>query len=179
MPKFYWTVMARSAVDDGRRANWPTSTCPPDWIVVSADEFRFGYADADIDAVVDAPESRAAKVAALRAHATQVTVEPGGRACALSNNIALPISASEHYVLVAGDAGRARRARLGDRSAGRAEPGIARARAGYAAMQSAAARKGWRWTRIWIPTCSTGRTAWTASSGSSARWSGLLDSVPT
>jgi N-acetyl-1-D-myo-inositol-2-amino-2-deoxy-alpha-D-glucopyranoside deacetylase len=34
-----------------------------------------------------------------------VTVEPGGRACALSNDVALPISASEHYVLVGGTAG--------------------------------------------------------------------------
>ena len=46
-----------------------------------------------------------AKVAALRAHATQVTVAPNGRSCALSNNIALPILADEHYILVSGEPG--------------------------------------------------------------------------
>ena len=45
------------------------------------------------------------KVAALRAHATQVTVASTGRACALSNNLALPIHGREHYVLVRGQAG--------------------------------------------------------------------------
>ena len=46
-----------------------------------------------------------AKVAALRAHATQVTVAPNGRFCALSNNIALPILTDEHYILVSGTPG--------------------------------------------------------------------------
>jgi len=32
-------------------------------------------------------------------------VGPTGRACALSNNMALPIVGEEHYVLVAGPAG--------------------------------------------------------------------------
>jgi N-acetyl-1-D-myo-inositol-2-amino-2-deoxy-alpha-D-glucopyranoside deacetylase len=34
-----------------------------------------------------------------------VVVGPTGRACALSNNVAIPISGDEHYVLVAGPAG--------------------------------------------------------------------------
>lgn len=51
------------------------------------------------------PDALAAKVAALAAHATQVVVGPTGRACALSNNMALPILGEEHYVLVAGTAG--------------------------------------------------------------------------
>ena len=68
--------------------------------------FTFGYSDEDIDAVVEtAEEARAAKAAALAAHATQVVVGPTGRACALSNNMALPIVGQEHYVLVAGSAG--------------------------------------------------------------------------
>ena len=78
---------------------------PADWKVVPAFEFAFGFDDDQIDAVVDAPESREAKVAALRAHATQVSVEPDGRACALSNFMALPVAATEHYVLAAGVAG--------------------------------------------------------------------------
>jgi N-acetyl-1-D-myo-inositol-2-amino-2-deoxy-alpha-D-glucopyranoside deacetylase len=104
VPKFYWTVIARSAMERGLTALQDVEL-PPTWHRVPAHEFPFGYADADIDAVVEAPEQLAAKVAALRAHATQVTVEPGGRAFALSNDIVLPIGASEHYVLAAGSPG--------------------------------------------------------------------------
>lgn len=107
VPKFYWTVMARTAVETGMR-ELADLDLPAEWIRVSADDFAAvvgAIDDADVDAVVEAPESRAAKVAALRAHATQVTVEPGGRACTLSNNVALPISSDEYYVLVEGTAG--------------------------------------------------------------------------
>lgn len=102
--KFYWTVTARSTLDASAR-ELARIGLPSDWILASPDEFRFAYADADIDAVIEAPESHAAKAAALRAHATQVTVEPGDRACALSNLVALPISSSEHFVLASGAAG--------------------------------------------------------------------------
>ncbi|WP_284225183.1 N-acetyl-1-D-myo-inositol-2-amino-2-deoxy-alpha-D-glucopyranoside deacetylase [Mycobacterium antarcticum] len=104
VPKFYWTVTAHSALEVGFR-ELAAVALPADWTLVSADDVPFAYADADIDAVVHAPESHEAKVAALRAHATQVTVETGGRACALSNLIALPIPASEHFVLAEGVAG--------------------------------------------------------------------------
>jgi N-acetyl-1-D-myo-inositol-2-amino-2-deoxy-alpha-D-glucopyranoside deacetylase len=102
VPKFYWTVVARSAMAAGIR-ELSEMNLPAHWTVPA--EFPFGFADDQIDAVVDAPESRAAKVAALRAHATQVRVEPEGRACALSNLFALPVIATEHYVLVGGAAG--------------------------------------------------------------------------
>jgi len=104
VPKFYWNVMANSSIEEGAR-QLADIDLPPTWSRVSREEFDWGYADADIDAVIDAPDSRAAKVAALRAYTTQVTVEPGGRACALSNDLAVPIGASEHYVLAAGVAG--------------------------------------------------------------------------
>jgi N-acetyl-1-D-myo-inositol-2-amino-2-deoxy-alpha-D-glucopyranoside deacetylase len=105
VPKFYWTVLAESAFDAGWQALGREDMLP-DWVIPPKDEFDFGYADADIDAVVDAaPDARAAKTAALAAHATQVVVGPTGRACALSNNMALPILGQEHYVLVAGSAG--------------------------------------------------------------------------
>jgi N-acetyl-1-D-myo-inositol-2-amino-2-deoxy-alpha-D-glucopyranoside deacetylase len=102
VPKFYWTVVAGSAMAAGLR-ELSEMDLPADWIVPA--EFPFGFTDDQIDAVVDAPESRAAKVAALRAHATQVSVEPAGRAFALSNFVALPIVATEHYVLAGGVAG--------------------------------------------------------------------------
>ncbi len=106
VPKFYWTVLAESAFDAGWQALGREDMLP-DWVIPPKDEFDFGYADSDIDAVVEAaPDAHAAKTAALAAHATQVVVGPTGRACALSNNMALPILGQEHYVLVAGSAGK-------------------------------------------------------------------------
>jgi N-acetyl-1-D-myo-inositol-2-amino-2-deoxy-alpha-D-glucopyranoside deacetylase len=102
VPKVYWTVMSKSAMAEGFDA---LDNLPPDWIRVTADEMPFGYPDDAIDAVVDAPHQLPAKVAALRAHATQVSVAPDGRSCALSNNVALPIGAVEHYILVSGTPG--------------------------------------------------------------------------
>ena len=104
VPKVYWTVTARSATEAAVR-ELAAQALPAEWILAPPEELRFAYDDADIDAVIDAPDSHAAKVAALRAHLTQVTVADGGRACALSNDVALPILASEHYVLARGLAG--------------------------------------------------------------------------
>ncbi len=78
---------------------------PDGWARVSIDDVPFGYPDDKIDAVVDARDHMSAKLAALRAHATQLTVAPNGLSCALSNNIALPILAEEHYILVSGEPG--------------------------------------------------------------------------
>jgi N-acetyl-1-D-myo-inositol-2-amino-2-deoxy-alpha-D-glucopyranoside deacetylase len=102
VPKFYWAVMSKTAMAAALGA---LEDVPPDWIRVTAADVPFGYPDDAIDAVVDVPERLPAKVAALRAHATQVTVAPNGRSCALSNNIALPIGATEHYILAAGAGG--------------------------------------------------------------------------
>ena len=72
---------------------------------MSIDDVPFGYPDDKIDAVIDARDQLPAKLAALRAHATQVTVAPNGSSCALSNNIALPIPTEEHYILVSASPG--------------------------------------------------------------------------
>jgi N-acetyl-1-D-myo-inositol-2-amino-2-deoxy-alpha-D-glucopyranoside deacetylase len=102
VPKVYWTVMSKSAMAVGLDA---LDNVPPQWRRVSIDEVPFGYPDDAIDAVMDVPDQLPAKVAALRAHATQVTVAPDGRSCALSNYIALPIGAIEHYIIAAGTPG--------------------------------------------------------------------------
>jgi N-acetyl-1-D-myo-inositol-2-amino-2-deoxy-alpha-D-glucopyranoside deacetylase len=105
VPKFYWSVFATSAFKAVSSTLKPEDL-RPEWMVPPDAEFTFGYADADIDAVIEAaPEARAAKTAALAAHATQVVVGPTGRTCALSNNWALPIAAEEHYILASGAAG--------------------------------------------------------------------------
>jgi N-acetyl-1-D-myo-inositol-2-amino-2-deoxy-alpha-D-glucopyranoside deacetylase len=102
VPKFYWTVSATSAMGAGLEN---LDDVADEWARVSIDDVPFGYPDDKIDAVIDASDHMAAKVAALRAHATQVTVAANGRSCALSSNIALPILAEEHYILVSGEPG--------------------------------------------------------------------------
>jgi N-acetyl-1-D-myo-inositol-2-amino-2-deoxy-alpha-D-glucopyranoside deacetylase len=105
VPKFYWSVFADSAFEAAWHQLEP-GDLRPEWKIPEPEEFDFGYADSDIDAVVEAtPEAHAAKAAALAAHATQVVVGPTRRACALSNNMAVPILGQEHYVLAAGSAG--------------------------------------------------------------------------
>lgn len=102
VPKFYWTVTATSAMGDGLEN---LDGAPEDWVRVTLDLVPFGYPDDKIDAVIDAGDHIAAKTAAMRAHATQVNVASNGRSFALSNNIALPILAEEHYILVSGEPG--------------------------------------------------------------------------
>lgn len=102
VPKFYWTVLAADAARTGLGALRPDDLLPG-WR--PADQLDFGYPDERIDAVIEAPEALPAKVAAMTAHATQIGMGPTGRAFALSNNLALPITGSEHYVLAAGTAG--------------------------------------------------------------------------
>ncbi len=102
VPKVYWTVLSKSALAAGLD---DLGDVPREWTRVSIDDVPFVHPDEAIDAVIDAPDRLPAKLAALRAHATQVTVAPDGRSLALSNNIALPVAALEHYILVSGTAG--------------------------------------------------------------------------
>lgn len=106
VPKLYWTVIARSAFMAGWAALGPDDL-RPGWVMppLDGDFDRLGYSDEEIDAVVDAADALSAKAAALAAHATQLVVGPTGRACALSNNLVLPILGQEHYILVSGVAG--------------------------------------------------------------------------
>jgi N-acetyl-1-D-myo-inositol-2-amino-2-deoxy-alpha-D-glucopyranoside deacetylase len=106
VPKLYWTVVARSAFTTGWEVLGP-GDLRDEWVIPPADgDFGgLGYGDDEIDAVIDDPDALPAKTAALLAHATQLTVGPTGKALALSNNLALPIIAQEHYILAAGDAG--------------------------------------------------------------------------
>ena len=104
VPKVYWTVISRSTA---MTALAGLGEVPAGWSVVDAEALlpTISYADETIDAAVDATAALPAKVAALRAHATQVQVSADGTVMALSNNIALPVWAEEHYVLVEGAAG--------------------------------------------------------------------------
>ncbi|MBU3751444.1 MAG: N-acetyl-1-D-myo-inositol-2-amino-2-deoxy-alpha-D-glucopyranoside deacetylase, partial [Mycobacterium sp.] len=103
VPKFYWTVLSTNAFRRGLKQLDPADL-EPDWIRPD-DDSSFTVAEERITTVIDAPEHRAAKVAAIAAHATQVTLGPTGRAFSLSNKVVLPVLTEEHYVLVAGPSG--------------------------------------------------------------------------
>lgn len=98
VPKFYWTVTAATVFRAGLDA-LEAADVAPEWIAWPADA-TYGYPDDQITAVVEAPEHLPAKISAMLAHATQMTVGPTGRAFTLSNNVILPVVAAEHYVLV-------------------------------------------------------------------------------
>ncbi|MFD4456704.1 N-acetyl-1-D-myo-inositol-2-amino-2-deoxy-alpha-D-glucopyranoside deacetylase [Nocardia sp. NPDC058480] len=111
VPKFYWTVtdgdllrqhtaaLARRTVDELPGA------LPAGWRLPIEAELAF-MSTSGVTTVVDVSDVVSAKRAAMRAHATQVTVAPSGREFALSNNIALPVLPEEHFTLVRGKRGQ-------------------------------------------------------------------------
>lgn len=106
-PKFYWTVSSGSARKAALR-ELSDADLLPHWTLPAGgpDSAAIGdFPDDRIDAVIESAESRAAKTAAMGAHATQITVGPTGRAFALSNNVAQPVLDNEHYVLAGGTPG--------------------------------------------------------------------------
>lgn len=103
VPKFYWTVTSDSALRTGIAA---LTDVPDGWVTLTADDLPLvGFTDDTIDAALDLGAHSAARVAAMHAHQTQITVAPDGRSFALSNDIALPVDATEYYVLARGEAG--------------------------------------------------------------------------
>jgi N-acetyl-1-D-myo-inositol-2-amino-2-deoxy-alpha-D-glucopyranoside deacetylase len=103
VPKVYWTVLASSAIRAGLDG---LTAVPRGWIKLPhLADMGFCHADNDIDAVIDAADHAHAKLTALAAHATQITLAPDRRCLALSNNVAAPILTQEHYILAAGHPG--------------------------------------------------------------------------
>jgi len=99
--KVYWTAMPESVVRDGlRRLRAAGDTTSFDGIDPDGD-LPFATPDRLVTTEIDAAAFVAAKMAAMRAHATQITVD--GPFFALSNNAGAPIWAIEYYRLVAGD----------------------------------------------------------------------------
>ncbi|MGN9784794.1 N-acetyl-1-D-myo-inositol-2-amino-2-deoxy-alpha-D-glucopyranoside deacetylase [Nonomuraea sp. ZG12] len=95
--KFYHTASARSVM---RRTNEALSEAGTGFIVESVDEMPFGSPDEVITTEIDARPWIGHKVAAMRAHATQITVrEPW---FALSNDIGQEMLGVEHFVLASG-----------------------------------------------------------------------------
>jgi N-acetyl-1-D-myo-inositol-2-amino-2-deoxy-alpha-D-glucopyranoside deacetylase len=95
--RFYVTAMP---VSELKRA---AGTGPFDR-VRSAEDFGFGIPDEQVTTQIDATEHLEAKLAALRAHRTQLSVE--GSFFALSNNVGQPALGTEYYTLLAGEPGK-------------------------------------------------------------------------
>lgn len=102
--KVYESVTERSALEDGLAA--AAHRVPEDWRMPEPGELP-SYPDDEITAQIDISAVYDRKVAALAAHATQVTVAPSGTEYALSNNILTPIPDHEHFILVRGESGAA------------------------------------------------------------------------
>ena len=73
--------------------------------VESVDDLPFGTPDADVTTEIDATAFLDAKLAAMRAHATQIAVD--SQFFALSNNLGQRALGSEYYTLLAGPRGPA------------------------------------------------------------------------
>jgi N-acetyl-1-D-myo-inositol-2-amino-2-deoxy-alpha-D-glucopyranoside deacetylase len=67
----------------------------------NADDLPFAKPDELVTSVVKAPEYVAQKLAAMKAHATQISVD--GPFFALSNNLGLSVWGDEYYTLVKGE----------------------------------------------------------------------------
>lgn len=97
--KIYWNVTPRSVMQQGIDAMKAAGT---DFMGVdSADDLPFAKDDSFVTAHIDGNEYVEAKMAAMRAHATQISVD--GPFFALSNNLGLQVWGNEYYTLVRGE----------------------------------------------------------------------------
>ncbi|GIZ98440.1 1D-myo-inositol 2-acetamido-2-deoxy-alpha-D-glucopyranoside deacetylase [Tsukamurella sp. TY48] len=100
--KLYWTVAARRQIDDGVAA-LAGADLPQDWRIPDSASLP-AHEDAAVTTRIDVSAVAERKIAALRAHATQLTVSDDGTALALTNLIAQPILTEEAFILVHGTA---------------------------------------------------------------------------
>ncbi len=104
--KVYWNAMPESLMRDGiRRLREAGDTSFDDWDP-DGEMPSFVVPDALISTVVEGMDHVEAKLAAMRAHATQITVD--GPFFALSNNLGNQVWGLEHYRLVRGEPGTER-----------------------------------------------------------------------
>ncbi|GGL29899.1 N-acetyl-1-D-myo-inositol-2-amino-2-deoxy-alpha-D-glucopyranoside deacetylase [Nocardia jinanensis] len=108
-PKFYWTVTDADILSDHLRAlarrtvDGLPGALPPGWRLPAENELACVPGNS-VTTTIDVADALPEKRAALRAHATQLTVAPSGREFALTNMIAQPVLPEEHYILVRGRA---------------------------------------------------------------------------
>ncbi len=99
--KFYHTALPRSVM---RRTAEALHEAGTGFLLEDVEDMPFGNRDEDVTTEIDARPWLGHKIAAMRAHVTQITVrEPW---FALSNNIGQEVLGVEHFVLAAGVPGR-------------------------------------------------------------------------
>lgn len=100
--KLYWTAIPKSVLQAGidlLKESGQTNFFGAD----SADDLPFGNPDDEVTTEVDARDQLEAKVAAMRAHRSQISVD--GPFFALSNNVGQRAFGVEHFVLARGERG--------------------------------------------------------------------------
>lgn len=96
--KIYWNIMPKSVVAKGIEAMKAQGS---DFFgAENVDDLPFVKDDSFVSALVHAPEQVEKKMAAMKAHATQITVD--GPFFALSNNLGVQVFGDEYYTLVKG-----------------------------------------------------------------------------
>ena len=96
--KIYWNTMPRSVIQMGIEKMKEVGS---DFFgAESADDLPFAKPDELVTTVVNAPEFVPQKLAAMKAHATQISVD--GPFFALSNNLGLSVWGDEYYTLARG-----------------------------------------------------------------------------
>jgi N-acetyl-1-D-myo-inositol-2-amino-2-deoxy-alpha-D-glucopyranoside deacetylase len=100
--KVYWTAVPKSVLAAGME-HFGESGDNPFEETESVDQLPFGTPDSEIAARIDAQNQRAAKAAAIRAHATQIPADSWLRS--LAGEFAAGFLGVEHYVLAAGERG--------------------------------------------------------------------------
>jgi N-acetyl-1-D-myo-inositol-2-amino-2-deoxy-alpha-D-glucopyranoside deacetylase len=104
--KFYWTATPKSVLHRGFEAIAGRADLP--FGVASVEDLPFGVDDELVTTAVDATGFGEQKLAALRAHRTQIAVD--GPFFALSNMLGREVLAVEHFRLVQGKLGDERNA---------------------------------------------------------------------
>jgi N-acetyl-1-D-myo-inositol-2-amino-2-deoxy-alpha-D-glucopyranoside deacetylase len=103
--KFYWTATPKSVLRRGIEALKDSRV---NFGVADVDELPFAVADELVTTAVDATGFGSAKMDALAAHRTQISID--GVFFALSNMLGREIMATEHFRLVRGELGAERNA---------------------------------------------------------------------
>jgi N-acetyl-1-D-myo-inositol-2-amino-2-deoxy-alpha-D-glucopyranoside deacetylase len=101
--KVYWTAIPKSVLAAGIAVLRAAGDDAPFGVVDTVDDLPFGTPDELVTTRVDGSAHADAKDAALRAHATQISVD--GPFFALSNHLGREVLSFEHYTLVRGDRG--------------------------------------------------------------------------
>ena len=101
--KLYWSAVPRSVLQAGIDLLREVGDTSGFFGVERAEDLPFGVPDEEVTTEIDAADHLEAKVAAMRAHRTQIAVD--GPFFALSNNIGMRAFGIEHYTLGRGERG--------------------------------------------------------------------------